>query len=380
VKRPAKKPRRAAPASSKKPAAPRSLDAIRAEIDAIDSELATLISRRAHIAQGVGATKRAQGTAEFYRPEREAQVLRQVIERNDGPLSDEEMVRLFREIMSACLAQQAPLKVGYLGPEGTFTQAAVLKHFGHSVRAIPLGSIDEVFREVEAGSAEFGVVPIENSTEGTVTSTADMFLLSPLKIAGEVELRIHQNLMGRMADLKGIERVCGHQQSLAQCRRFLNENLPHVERVPVASNAEAARRARDEAGTAALGSAVAAEVYGLDVLVPDVEDHADNTTRFYVVGRKILAPSGRDRTTLLLSTRDTLGAGALVRLLEPFARHGISLTHLESRPSRRKKWDYVFFLDVEGHAEDAPLKAALEEVQKVASLLKVLGSYPRAVL
>jgi len=380
VKRPAQKPRRAASAPSKKPAAVRPLEAIRAEIDAIDSELATLISRRARIAQGVGAAKRAQGAAEFYRPEREAQVLRQVIEGNDGPLSDEEMVRLFREIMSACLAQQAPLKVGYLGPEGTFTQAAVLKHFGHSVRAIPLASIDEVFREVEAGTAEFGVVPIENSTEGTVTNTADMFLVSPLKIAGEVELRIHQNLMGRMADVRTVERVCGHPQSLAQCRRFLNETLPHVERIAVASNAEAARRARDEAGTAALGSAVAAEVYGLDVLVPDVEDHADNTTRFYVVGRKILASSGRDRTTLLLSTRDTLGAGALVRLLEPFARHGISLTHLESRPSRRKKWDYVFFLDVEGHAEDAPLKAALHEVQKVASLLKVLGSYPRAVL
>jgi chorismate mutase/prephenate dehydratase len=290
------------------------------------------------------------------------------------------MVRLFREIMSACLAQQEPLKVAFLGPEGTFTQQAVLKHFGHSVRAIPLAAIDEVFREVESGSADFGVVPIENSTEGTVSHTADMFLLSPLKICGEVELRISQNLMGRLKRLEDIQRVVSHQQSLAQTRGWLNEHLPHVERIPVSSNAEAARRARDEEGTASIGGAVAAEVYGLDILVPEIEDRADNTTRFFVVGRKLLTPSGADRTTLLFSARDTLGAGALVRLLEPFARHGVSLSRLESRPSRRKKWDYVFFADVDGHADVPPLSTALAEVKQVASLLKVLGSYPRTIL
>ncbi len=356
------------------------LEEIRERIDRVDAEIERLISERARVAQAVGLTKRAAGTADFYRPEREAEVLREVIRRNDGPLSDEEMVRLFREIMSACLAQQEPLKVAFLGPEGTFTQQAVLKHFGHSVRALPLAGIDEVFREVEAGVADFGVVPIENSTEGTVSHTADMFLLSPLKICGEVEIRVHQHLLGRVASLAAIERVCSHPQSLAQCRGWLAENLAEVERVPVASNAEAARRARDEAGTAAIAGEAAAEVYGLRVLVPEIEDRPDNTTRFLVVGRKLVEPSGSDRTTLLVSAPDTAGPGALLRLLAPFARHAISLTRLESRPSRRRKWDYVFFLDIEGHAADPNVRKALAEVKKVASLLKVLGSYPRAVL
>jgi chorismate mutase/prephenate dehydratase len=373
-----KKAARSAPDAGAAGAAP--LPAIRGEIDSIDAEIHALISRRARLAQTVGVSKRAAGTAEFYRPEREAEVLRTVVERNKGPLSNEEMVRLFREIMSACLAQQEPLKIAFLGPEGTFTQQAVLKHFGHSVRALPLAAIDEVFREVESGVADFGVVPIENSTEGTVSHTADMFLLSPLKICGEVELRVHQHLLGRVESLQKIERICSHQQSLAQCRGWLAENLPHVERIAVSSNAEAARRARDETGTAAIAGSAAAEVYGLNVLVPQIEDRPDNTTRFLVVGRKLLASSGRDRTTLLLSAPDTLGAGALVKLLGPFAEHGISLSRLESRPSRRKKWDYVFFIDIEGHAEDAPVAKALAEVRKVASLLKILGSYPRAVL
>ena len=371
-------PARKKPARSAPPAP--DLAQIRAQIDAVDRELQALISRRARIAQSVGLSKRAAGTADFYRPEREAAVLQAVIGRNDGPLSDEEMVRLFREIMSACLAQQEPLKIAFLGPEGTFTQQAVLKHFGHSVRALPLPAIDEVFHEVESGVADYGVVPIENSTEGTVSHTADMFLVSPLKICGEVELRVHQHLLGRMDSLQRIERICSHQQSLAQCRGWLAENLAGVERIPVSSNAEAARRARDEAGTAAIAGGAAAEVYGLNVLVPEIEDRPDNTTRFLVVGRKLLEPSGRDRTTLLLSAPDTLGSGALLKLLAPFAEHGISMSRLESRPSRRKKWDYVFFVDIEGHAEDPPVARALAQVRKVASLVKILGSYPRAVL
>ena len=371
------------PAPKPPPAVPADeLAGIRAEIDRIDAELQSLIAARARIAQRVGTSKRAAGTptAEFYRPEREAEVLRQVIERNQGPLSNEEMVRLFREIMSACLAQQEPLKIAFLGPEGTFTQQAVLKHFGHSVRALPLPAIDEVFREVEGGAADFGVVPIENSTEGTVSHTADMFLLSPLKICGEIELRVHQHLMGRVSALENIERICSHQQSLAQCRGWLGEHLPHVERIAVTSNAEAARRARDEAGTAAIAGEAAAEVYGLSILVPEIEDRPDNATRFLVVGRKILAPSGRDRTTLLLSAPDTAGPGALVKLLEPLARHGISMSRLESRPSRRKKWDYVFFIDIEGHALEPTVAKALAEIKERASLMKLLGSYPRAVL
>lgn len=359
------------------------LDEIRSRIDAIDDQLLALLSERARHAQNVGASKKQQAaltTADFYRPEREAQVLRRIMEKNTGPLRNEEVVRLFREVMSACLAQQEPLKIGFLGPEGTFTQQAVLKHFGHSVRALPLPSIAEVFHEVEAGHADFGVMPVENSTGGAVEFSIDMFLNSSLKICGEVELRIHQNLMGRMRGLENIKRICSHSQSLSQCRGWLQQHLPEVETVPVSSNAEAARRARDEEGTAAIAGQMAAEIYGLEIIVPEIEDRPDNTTRFLVLGRKLFAPSGKDKTTLLVSAGDTQHPGALYRLLEPLARRGISMTRIESRPSRRKKWDYVFFIDLEGHADDEPLRAALADLKQQASLFKVLGSYPSAIL
>ena len=358
------------------------LDELRARISGIDSQIQVLISERARIAQQVGQSKAGGDarTVDFYRPEREAQVLRAVLERNDGSLADDEMVRLFREIMSACLAQQEPLKVAFLGPEGTFTQQAVLKHFGHSVRSLPMASIDEVFHEVEAGVADFGIVPVENSTEGTVNNTLDMFLTSPLNICGEVELRIRQHLMGRMRDLREVRRICSHQQSLAQCRGWLAEHLPEVERVAVTSNAEAARRARDEDGTAAIAGEAAAQVYGLHMLVSDIEDQSDNTTRFLVVGRKIFPASGDDKTSLLLSTAGTEGPGVLYQLLEPLAAAGVSMSRIESRPSRRRKWDYVFFVDIEGHAEDPPVAGALARIRASATLFRVLGSYPRAVL
>jgi chorismate mutase/prephenate dehydratase len=329
----------------------------------------------------VGISKSASGRAvDFYRPERESEVLRLALKRNQGPLRDEEVVRLFREIMSACLAQQDPLKVAFLGPEGTFTQAAVLKHFGSSVRALPLPAIDEVFHEVEGGVADFGVVPIENSSEGTVNHTLDMFLTSGLKICGEVELRISHFLMGKMSGLDGVKRVCAHPQALAQCRGWLDDQLPEADRVGVSSNAEGARRARDERGTAAIAGRAAAEIYGLTLLANEIEDRQDNTTRFLVIGRKLFNASGADRTTLLVSTSGTDDAGALFRLLEPFAQHGVNMTRIESRPSRKRKWDYVFFIDVEGHVSDAPVAQALAAMEMRASLFKVLGSYPRAVL
>ncbi len=357
-----------------------SLESARGRIDEVDERIQALLSERASLAQLVGISKHRDGRlVDFYRPEREAEVLRRVKERNRGPLKDEELLRLFREIMSACLAQQEPLKVAFLGPEGTFTQTAVLTHFGHSVRALPLPSVDEVFHEVESGSVDFGVVAIENSTEGMVINTLDRFLTSPVKICGEVELRIHQHLMGRMSSLAEIERVCSHQQALAQCRAWLDEHLPDVERVPVASNAEGARRARDEKGSAAIAGQTAAEVYGLAVLASEIEDRPDNTTRFFVLGRKLLAPSGNDRTTLLVSVGHTDAPGALFRLLEPLARHRVSMTRIESRPSQRRKWDYVFFIDIQGHAEDRNVARALAALKKRASLLRVLGSYPRAV-
>ncbi len=357
-----------------------SLDEIRARIDAIDEKIQQLISERARHAQQVGISKGELRSVDYYRPEREADVLRRVRERNDGPLSDEEMLRLFREIMSACLAQQDPLKVGFLGPAGTFTQTAVFKHFGHSVRALPFHTIDEVFQEVESGAADFGVVPIENSTEGSVNNTLDMFLTSPLKIGGEIELRIEQHLLGREKGLEKIQRICAHEQSLAQCRGWLREYLPHVELIGMSSNAAGARRARDEQGTAAIGPAAAADVYDLDILVSNIEDRADNATRFLVVGRELLAPSGDDRTTILVSTTDTAGgSGVLHNLLAPLAEYGVSMTRIESRPSRRRNWDYVFFIDLEGHAGEAPVADALAELESRSSLFRVLGAYPKAV-
>jgi chorismate mutase/prephenate dehydratase len=378
VAKAAKVPAAAASASA---AAPIDLGQIRGRIDSVDEGIQNLLNERAKLAQLVGISKTQDGrTVDFYRPEREAQVLRMARERNKGPLRNEEVLRLFREIMSACLAQQEPLKVAFLGPEGTFTQTAVHAHFGHSVRALALASIDEVFHEVEAGNADFGVVPVENSTEGTVNNTLDRFLNSPLKICGEVELRIHHFLMGNMESLDRVARICSHQQSLAQCRAWLDDHLPDVERVPVSSNAEAARRARDEKGTAAIAGQTAAEVYNLQVLAAEIEDRPDNTTRFFSLGRKLFQRSGDDRTTLLVSMSHTDTSGALFRLLEPLARHKVSMTRIESRPSHRRKWDYVFFIDIEGHADDPHVAKALAALKKRASLFRVLGSYPRAVV
>lgn len=379
----ARKPAKARTAVSGKSAASTGgdLEALRRQIDSVDERIQKLIAERAGLAQKVAVVKGGKSSAaDFYRPEREVAVLRAVVKRNSGPLTDEEMVRLFREIMSACLAQEEPMKVGYLGPEGTFSQSAVYKYFGHSVRALPLGMIDEVFHEVESGAADFGVVPIENSTEGTVNHTLDMFLNSPLKICGEVEMRISQHLMGSMDSLDHVLRVSAHPQSLAQCRGWLKEYLPKAELHPASSNAEGARRARDEVGTAAIAGDAAAEVYGLTKLVADIEDRPDNTTRFLVIGRKLLAPSGDDKTSLLLSTRDTDDAGALQKLLAPFAENRINMSRIESRPSRQRKWHYVFFVDIDGHAEDSVVASALGKLRKRAQLFRVLGSYPKAVL
>ena len=366
---------------SKKQGGAADLENIRERINQVDEQLQALLNERARFAQQVGVAKGKLASAvDYYRPEREAEILRGIVERNDGPLRDEEILRLFREIMSACLAQQQPLKIGFLGPEGTFTQTAVFKHFGHSVRALPFHTIDEIFQEVESGIADFGVVPIENSTEGSVNNTLDMFLTSPLKIAGEIELRIEQHLLGRMTGLENIERICAHEQSLAQCRGWLREYLSHVELIGMSSNAAGARRARDEDGTAAIGPEVAADVYDLKIMVNSIEDRSDNSTRFLVVGRELLAPSGSDKTTILVSTSGTAaGAGVLHHLLQPLAEHNIVMTFIESRPSRRKNWDYVFFIDIEGHANEPPVADALAVLEKESSLFRVLGAYPKAV-
>jgi len=355
------------------------LDQLRRQIDALDEHVQALLNERADCARQVADAKREAGDdVVYYRPEREAEVLRLVRQRNQGPLPDDEVVRLFREIMSACLALEHPLTVAYLGPEGTYTQAAALKHFGHSVAQTPLAGIDEIFREVEAGSADFGVVPIENSTEGVISHTLDMFIRSPLTICGDVELPIHHQLLSSGHDIGALETVYAHQQALAQCREWLNAHLPGVERVAVSSNAEAARLIGGNQRAAAIAGDAAAAMYSLNKLAGNIEDDPNNTTRFLVVGRHKPQASGNDKTSLMVSVHNR--AGALYSLLGPIARHGVSMTKIESRPSRTSKWDYVFFVDVEGHIEDDNVAAAIRALSETAVSLKVLGSYPRCEL
>ena len=313
------------------------LESLRKKIDEIDSLLIDSISERARCAQQVAEVKENQGEQAYYKPEREAQVLRRVMKKNQGPLGNEDMARLFRQIMSACLALEQPVKVAYLGPEGTFTQEAALKHFGDSAVSVPQSAIDEVFREVLSGSCHYGVVPVENSTEGVISHTLDSFMDSSLKICGEVELRIHQHFMvGTNTDKNNISRVYSHAQSLAQCRQWLNSNFPAIERVAVSSNAEAAKRVQGEWNSAAIAGDMACELYSLEKLHQKIEDNPDNSTRFLIIGREEVPKSGIDRTSLVVSVRNK--PGALHDLLEPFQRHNVDMTRLESRPSRSSKW------------------------------------------
>ena len=354
---------------------------VRDKIDRLDETIQRLINERAECAQQVADIKLKAGDEKinFYRPEREAQVLRQVMKRNTGPLSDEEMGRLFREIMSACLALEEPIKVSYLGPEGTFTQEAALKHFGYSAKVTPCAAIDEVFREVEAGTSQYGIVPVENSTEGVVNHTLDMFLNSSVHICGEVELRIHHHLLASDATrVDKISHIYSHAQSLAQCRKWLDANYPHAEKVAVSSNGEAAKRIQEEWHSAAIASDMAAKLYHLNVLAPNIEDNPDNSTRFLIIAKDSVPPSGDDKTSIIVGVKNQ--PGALLRLLEPFSNLGIDLTRVETRPSKTARWNYVFFIDFEGHIQDPVVKSLLENVADQAAEFKWLGSYPKAVL
>ena len=353
------------------------LEQIRNDIDAVDEQLVELLNRRAQLALDVAEEKKLENDAvSLYRPEREALVLDKVKNHNAGPLPDEEIRRLVREVMSACLALEAPLNIACLGPEGTFSQSAALKHFGRSVQLSLLGSIDQVFREVEAGACQYGVVPVENSTEGTVNQTLDMLLESGLKLCGEVELRIHQHLLSHAENLKDIEIVYSHDQSLAQCRRWLDANLAEARRVPVPSNAEAALNAGRDGSRAAVAGEHAAQVYQLPILSKNIEDDPDNTTRFLVLGREAVGPSGNDKTSVLFAMPSR--PGALVNMLACFADHGVNMTKIESRPSRQGMWAYVFFVDIAGHADDAAVAKALSDLDGKAAMVKLLGSYPAA--
>lgn len=355
---------------------------LRERIDDIDIKIGDLISERANCALEVAQVKRQfSGGVEptFYRPEREAQVLRQAMVRNQGPLGDEEYARLFREIMSACLALEQPVKVAYLGPEGTFTQQAAIKHFGHAAQTVSMPAIDEVFREVEAGAARFGVVPVENSTGGVVDHTFDSFVGSKLKICGEVVLRIHHHLMvSEVTSVNEISRIYSHSQSFAQCRKWLDNYYPNAEKIAVTSNGDAAKRIKSEWNSAAIAGQMAAELYELNVLSQNIEDQPDNSTRFLIIGDLDVGVSGDDKTSVLVSLRNE--PGALHQLLEPFQRHKIDLTRLETRPSPTGPWNYVFFVDMVGHQSDPNVSAALDEIAQRVADLKVLGSYPRGVL
>ena len=346
------------------------IEKLRGEIDKLDDELAALIQRRAGLAQNIGHLK---GGAPAYRPERESEILRRIAA-TSGPLAAERLLTVFREIISACRALEQSIRVSYLGPEGTFSEQAVRKHFGRAVEGLASASVDEAFRSAESGTAQFTVVPVENSTEGVVGRTLDLLLATPLRICGEVELRVQQNLLCRTDDIGSIKKIYSHAQSLAQCNGWLSQHLPRAERVPVTSNADAARRAAEEAGTAAVAGEAAAERYGLKVLSKGIEDDPNNTTRFLVLGNLDPAPTGKDRTSLVMSAENK--PGAVHALLTPLAKHGVSMTRIESRPSRARLWEYMFFIDVEGHQKDARVAAALAELK--APYLKILGSYPIA--
>jgi chorismate mutase / prephenate dehydratase len=348
------------------------LNGIRERIDALDGRLVKLLSARGRLAQLIGRVKRGS----VYRPEREAQVLRRVRQLNRGPLSDAALTRLFSEIISACRALEDQTTVAYLGPEGTFSQEAVHKHFGGLGSTLPCATIDEVFRHVETGAVGYGVVPLENSTEGAIGRTLDLLLTTPAKVCGEVILPVRQCLMAK-GQRTDIRKVYSHTQSLAQCQQWLARNLPRAERIAVVSNAEAARLAGKDRHAAAVGARIAASLYGLNVLARNIEDEAKNTTRFLVIGGKDAAPSGKDKTSLILSTRNV--PGAMHALLTPLAVNRVSMTRLESRPARTGLWEYVFYVDIEGHRQDPKVARSLAELDKKASFLKNLGSYPAAV-
>jgi len=345
----------------------------REAIDALDREILARLSERAMHAKAIGALKADSG-APAWRPEREAQVLARLCDQNGGPLSDEAVVGVFRQMMSACLALEQRLRIAYLGPAGTFSHAAVARQFGTFIDAISCATIDEIFRAGESGQADYAVVPVENSTEGTVGRTLDLMYTTELSICGEIKLRVQQNLLSNAPGLDRIAKVYSHAQSLAQCAQWLARHLPGVERIPVSSNAEAARLAALETGAAAIAGEIAASIYGVAVLAPHIEDEPNNTTRFWVLGRQAPAPSGRDETSLVMSAANR--PGAMHALLEPLAKHGVSMSRIESRPARTGLWEYLFFVDLVGHRDDAAVKAALAELAAKASFLKLLGSYP----
>jgi chorismate mutase/prephenate dehydratase len=355
---------------------PTDLDALREQIDDVDTRLLALLAERGRLVLQVGGLKHATN-APVLRPEREAQILRRLAESNPGPLPAEAIASIWREVISGCRALERRLRIGYLGPVGTYSEQAVLTKFGHGVEAIPLPSFDEVFRAAEAGSVDFGVVPVENSTEGAVNRSLDLFLQTPLRICGEVSIPIRHHLLTASGTMDGVSRVCAHPQALAQCARWLAHHHPGLERVPVASNAEGARLASIEPHSAGIAGDGALGRYRVKVVAEAIQDEPMNRTRFAVVGQHACGPSGEDQTSLILSVPDR--AGAVHALIEPLARHGVSMKRFESRPARQGGWEYYFYIDLIGHEADPPVASALAEIRAHAAFFKSLGSYPREV-
>jgi len=351
------------------------LEQLRTEIDALDARIVESLNQRARIASAVGRLKASQ-SSDFHVPSRERAVYERVARLNEGPLPDEALRSIFREIMSACLALESPVHVAFLGPQATFTHMAAQQQFGLSAQLVPQKSIPAVFEEVEKGRALYGVVPVENSTEGMVSHTLDMFVESDLKITAEVLLEVSHDLLSRTGRMEDVRKVYSHPQALAQCRHWLEENLPNVPLVDVASTALAAQIVAEDLNAAAIAGCSAAEHYGLKVVRSRIEDQVNNFTRFIVVSRKLAEPSGNDKTSILFSVKDE--PGILYRMLEPFARRGVNLSKIESRPVKTKAWEYIFFLDMVGHVSEQPVTEAIEELRGFCQFLKILGSYPKA--
>jgi chorismate mutase / prephenate dehydratase len=354
---------------------------LRVQIDELDRNLLGLLNRRASLALEVGEIKKAEGSAVF-RPEREAQVIDGLKATNPGPLRNESVGPIWREIMSACRALESATRVAYLGPAGTFSEEAALGYFGSSIHRVPCVSIDEVFRATTSGAANFGVVPVENSTEGMVARSLDLFLHTPLTIIGETSLAVRHNLLRRSADLQGIQAVVAHPQALAQCHSWLSQNLPNAERRPVSSNAEGARMAAQDESLAAIASARAASEYGLHVLAPAIQDDAHNRTRFAVLASADAAPvpqpTGHDCTSLVVSVANK--PGAVHDMLVPLKRHGVSMSRFESRPARSGQWEYYFFIDLVGHPQQPAMAETIKELRAACAFFKVLGAYPVGTL
>jgi chorismate mutase / prephenate dehydratase len=355
----------------------KTLDQLRTEIDAVDRELLAALNKRAQLAGEVGEIKRVEGSA-VYRPEREAQVIAQLQGKNLGPLKAENISHIWREVMSACRSLEAAQRVAVLGPAGTFCEQAALEFFGSSVELIYCANFDQVFQATAAGSAHFGVVGVENSTEGPVTRSLDLLLQTPAQIVGEVSLMVRHHLLRKSQSLEGIEVVAAHPQALAQCQEWLTKHLPHAERKAVSSNAEGARLASENPHWAGLSGERSASIFGLHIVSHAIQDDAYNRTRFCIISLPETIPSpnpsGKDCTSLIISVPNK--PGAVHDLLVPLKKHGVSMTRFESRPARTGQWEYYFYIDLQGHAQESPVAAALAELRTLCAYFKLLGSYP----